>query len=245
MAQILCCTQNILCISMRPGSSKALLATEVNRLIILVELERKGQWGKKANSFIHWEGSYCLDAEAVLSTLWKYPAGLMLDSYVPPVMQDRRVLHSYSTHQVLTSVHFVFKNLEPEISRVLLHWEAAETQLGILFGWAARTTEDNSVFVTSMWTAFLLEMLAASILHKLQKVCKSCFMKRTAKEMMLPTQVWESKSETFHFKWKLITPNEGITEPASKYITSIIITTAVNRTICKAYLPQYVNTNVD
>lgn len=37
--------------------------------------------------------------------------------------------------------------------------------------------KDNSIFLISMWTAFLIEMLWVSILHKLQQVCKFCFMK--------------------------------------------------------------------
>lgn len=50
--------------------------------------------------------------------------------------------------------------------------------------------------MTSVWTAFLFEILSASILHKLQQVC--C-MKRKTKEMILATWVWESKSTTFYF----------------------------------------------
>lgn len=102
-----------------------------------------------------------------------------------------------------------------------LHGQVAWTQLGILFGWAARTIQDNSILVTSMWTAFLLEMLSASILHNLEQVCKVCFMKRKTKEVMLTTQVWESKSATFYFTstnccncWVTINNSNWITEPA-------------------------------
>lgn len=112
---------------MRPDNSEALPEAEFNRLILLVELEGKRQWGKKANVFIQQEENYCLDAAAVTSTVWRYPAGVMLNSYVPPVLQARRAHHGYSTHQVLTFVHFLFKNLEPEISRVSLHWQVAWT----------------------------------------------------------------------------------------------------------------------
>lgn len=207
---------------MRSGISEARLATEFKRLIFLVELERKGQWGKKTNSFIQREESYCLDAEAVASTLWRYTAGVMLNSYVAPVLQARRVHHNYSTHWVLTFLNFVFKNLESEISMVPLHWEAAWTQLEILFGWAARTIKDNSFFVTSMWTAFLLEMSSASILHKLQQVCKVCFMKKKTKRWCWPLRCENQSLQHFilqaptaaTIEWKLIIPTERITKPA-------------------------------
>lgn len=85
-------------ISVRLGSCQTLLATNFNILIISVDPERMGQWVKKANRVIQWK-NYCLDAESMASNLWTQRAAVMLNSYVPPVVQAGRVPHSYSINE--------------------------------------------------------------------------------------------------------------------------------------------------
>lgn len=143
-------------ISVRLGSCQTLLATNFNILIISVDPERMGQWVKKANRVIQWK-NYCLDAESMASNLWMQWAAVMLNSYVPPVVQAGRVSHSYSINEFCS---FYFQKSWVRGFKALL-------TLGIVFGWAANSTEDNSIFVTSRWTAFLIEILSASILDKL------------------------------------------------------------------------------
>lgn len=134
------------------------------------------------------------------------------------------------------SVDFVFKNLGQEISRVPYHWVTACTELEILFGWTPGTTKDNSVLVTSMWTAFLLEILSAPILHKLQQVC---YMKGKVKEIILGTRVWESKSVTSYFLrtncsnyWVKI----SISNEKNPWAMMTVHLQPVNGRICKDYL---------
>lgn len=90
--------------------------------------------------------------------------------------------------------------------------------------------------MTSVWTSFLLEILSAPILHKLQQICS---MKTKTKEMILSTRVWESKPATFCFLrsncsnyWVKISNSNG----KNSWAWMTVHQQPVNCRVCKAYL---------